>query len=83
MPHLGLRLEAFGVCRGGYTWALVVECPDGECGETLADDLQRAVWGAWCDASGVPRPSDRAWEFGPLAPSTPAEARHVWSRDGF
>ena len=81
--NLGLRLEAFGVCPEGYTWALVVGCPDGECGETLADDLQRAVGGAWCDASEVPRPSDWEWEFGPLAPSTPAEARHVWSRDGF
>ena len=81
--RLGLSLEAFGVCRGGYTWALILSCPGEECGEGLVADLLRAVWYAWCDASGVPRPSDRAWAVRTLARSATARRAHDWSRNGF
>jgi hypothetical protein len=80
---LGLGLEAFGVCRDGYTWALVMSCPCGESDETLVSSIQRAVWDAWCDASGVPRPSDRVWAVLPPGTSATTEAMHEWSRDGF
>jgi hypothetical protein len=81
--HLGLDLEAFGVCGEGCTWALVVSCPSEESVEAITAVLHQETFAAWFEASGVPVSRGPMWAVRQFIRSRTARAGHLWSRDGF